>query len=122
MTLKHLDISNCGSLRDLQLRMLERPIAELEAGRATSKVRTQALLWPVPPSLHSVHICLSMPQPSCTPLRDTVPCHGHACLRHTSHGHSAGCSIAIEMPRRGCGTMHEVLTLMVHHRSGITWP
>ena len=38
VSLKHLDISNCGSLRDLQLRMLERPIAELEAARASSKV------------------------------------------------------------------------------------
>ena len=39
MSLKHLDISNCGSLRDLQLRMLERPLAELEAARTSSKVR-----------------------------------------------------------------------------------
>ena len=59
MSLKQFDISNCGSLRDLQLRMLERPIAELEAGRATSKVHRQALACPVPPSVHSVRIKLA---------------------------------------------------------------
>ncbi len=41
VSLKHLDISNCSSLRELQLRMLERPIGELEAARASSKVRKQ---------------------------------------------------------------------------------
>ena len=36
--LKRLNISHCDSLRELQLRMLERPLHELEAQRASSKV------------------------------------------------------------------------------------
>lgn len=40
MALRHLDISNCACLRDLQLRMLEQPIAELESRRSASKVGT----------------------------------------------------------------------------------
>lgn len=93
VSLKHLDISNCGSLRELQLRMLERPIGELEAARASSKVCRRSPLQPRFNSLHPKLYISGSPalaQPSQTALRAIVVGLRHACICHIPRVHLAG--------------------------------